>query len=124
MGISWKRLDYNGLTPNQYFDINILRFADLLLLVSIATAAFFCEILVIALINQIGENEKASDINGLVIKSYGFIAIGSAISLVVLGKIPNLELGWLVTTGLCLIGTNLLIWKRTKSLYVGNKKTK
>lgn len=93
------------------------------LLIFVALSAYFYEILALAILDRIGVEERLANRSGMIIKSYGFMGIGSAIGLWILTIIKNSELELFAILGcafLVSVGViNIRSWPR--GLSAGSK---
>lgn len=90
---------------------------EILLLIFVCIAAFFYEILALAIIDRIGLEEKFLNRSGMVVRTYGLMGMGAAVSLWMLGIIENSLFGLISILGVCLVFTMLAVWKRSPTYF-------
>lgn len=79
---------------------------------SVFLAAFTYEIISLALLDRIGYEEKALRKDGMIMKTYGLMGLGAAISLWILGLTENLFQSSIITLLSCLAFSTILILRR------------
>ncbi len=92
-----------------------LQWGEIFLLLCIFCSAFFYEILALAILDRIGLEEQYSNHKGMIIRTYGLMGIGAAISLWIFGLTNSSLLGLLFTLIVCLLVSILTVWKRNLS---------
>jgi len=75
-------------------------------------SAFFYEILALALIDRIGLEDRYASSSGMVIRTYGMMGIGAAISLWLFGITETTLYGLLGTLACCILLTAIATSKR------------
>lgn len=109
LGILLWRSDMH--TDNDLFLVDSCRPGILLF---VCLAAFFYEILALAIMDRIGLEEKLSDISGLVMRAYGLMGVGAAISFWIIG-LANSSLSALIfILGTCLPLSILFVRRRPR----------
>ena len=93
--------------------ITTIRIGQISLLTCVFTAAFFYEVLALAILDRIGLEERNFSASGMIIHTYGLMGIGAAISLWLLNIVKSPLVCLLFTLGACIIVAILMIWKRT-----------
>ncbi|TAK77678.1 MAG: hypothetical protein EPO11_02340 [Gammaproteobacteria bacterium] len=83
-----------------------------LLLTFVSIAAFFYEILTLAILDRIGLEEKAYHHQNMIVVTYGLMGVGAAVSFWILGTMKNSLLELLFTLVVCFMFSVLMIQKR------------
>ena len=85
-----------GYIHSNHLILNNQLFTYFVLCVFIFIAAFFYEILSIALLDRLGFEEKKLNHSGMIMRTYGLMGVGAAVSLWMLSSMPNQLVGSLV----------------------------
>jgi hypothetical protein len=75
-------------------------------------AAFFYEVISLALLDRLGYEEKNMGRSGMIMRTYGLMGVGSAISLWVLSFIDHYFASSIITLLICVAFTTIFISKR------------
>ena len=112
LGINYWSWNNNSITFDSTMNILLICFF-------VFIAAFFYEILALAILDRIGLEEKYSARSGMIIRTYGLMGIGAAISFWLFGITQSSFLGLLATLVVCLACASLAILQRKEfSQYV------
>lgn len=85
------------------FEISTFKIGEILLLLLVFIAAFFYEILALAILDRIGLEDRRSNNGGMLMQAYGLMGIGAAISLWMLSLSKNSAICLLLTLFLCMV---------------------
>jgi hypothetical protein len=98
---------YNPLITFPFLSSAVIAF-----LACITASAFFYEIVALSLIDRIGSEEKEINKQGMVIRTYGLMAIAAALSLWLLSATNSTSNGLIITLLICLSITIFSVRKR------------
>ncbi len=93
-----------------------VKMKEILLLALVFTAAFFYEILALAILDRIGLEERSLNSQNLLMHAYGFMGISAAISLWLLSILKNSTVSLFFTLFSCVIFSIILTRRKTGSV--------
>lgn len=102
-------LQYRDNVENIQFMLNT---REILILIFICAGALFYEILALSIIDRIGLEERFANNKIMVMRTYGVMAIGAAISLWIIGATKISFFGLFVILNICLVLTTQCVRKR------------
>jgi hypothetical protein len=96
---------------------SILKIEEIVLLVLIFTAAFFYEILALAILDRIGLEEHSSNNQNMLMHAYGFMGISAAISLWLLSILKHSTISLFFTLLSCVM-FSVILTRRKAGKYI------
>jgi hypothetical protein len=94
------------------FDLISTKFSTYVFYLFILIAAFFYEILVLAILDKIGDEEKYTNHSGMVMRTYGLMGVGAATTLWLLSITNNFLNSSLITLIVSLGVATIIIFRR------------
>ncbi len=110
----WGTILINGapLPTKSTLVLSMLGQGETLLLACVGLSALFYEILALALLERIGEEDAVAGVR--VVRTYGLMGVGAAVSLWVFGRLGMSPIAWsLAVTGAVLLSI-VLVWRRNE----------
>lgn len=83
-----------------------------LLYVAIFLSAFFYELVTLAILDRIGLEEKSLNQSGMVIRAYGLMGVGAAISFWILNIVNDTSINLLIMMAVSLLLSTVVLYKR------------
>ncbi len=80
-------------------------------------AAFVYEVITLAILDRLGYEEKKIQRSGMIMRTYGLMGLGAAISLWILGFMDNHYTSSIITVGICLAFSTGFILKRNVTIH-------
>lgn len=107
-------LQSNGaaLPENAPLELSMLGPGEILLIGHVGLAALIYEILALALLDRIGEEDGGPQ----VVRTYGLMGVGSAVSLWALGVAGCSPVAWAMAVGGCILPAVLLVRRRNETI--------
>jgi hypothetical protein len=96
---------------------SIFKIEEIILLVLVFTAAFFYEILALAILDRIGSEGRSSNSQNILMHAYGFMGISAAISLWLLSILKNSTISLFFTLFSCVL-FSVILTRRKESKFI------